>query len=280
MLLEGTLSLVSPISLWLRQGDLDPGEGRVIATLGDSVTFGFGLPREAAWPAALQRWLDARNLSYKVVNRAAGGSKVGHVVERDAPWLSHLPTTARPLVLLMVGHNDLLSWGGMGGGGTPPAPGRPTWEPRLYRLFRWALGIARDEVPHDRISDADVALFADQIRLLQQATASRGGTLILLTYLVPGSPPSDADPHWAEVLDATRRHQLAINDLLRTVATDLHLPLIDLARGLPVATTWDAEMFRDDIHLTAGGSQQVADAVARWLVVQGWLGRQEEVRGR
>jgi len=248
----------------------------VIATLGDSVTFGFGLPREAAWPAALQRWLDERHLACKVINRAAGGSKVGHVVERDAAWLGHLPSTARPLVLLMVGHNDLLAWGGMGGGGSPPPPGRPTWEPRLYRLFRWAVGIAGDEVPQDRISDADVGLFADQVRMLQQAAASRGGSLILMTYLVPGSAPSNADPRWAAVLEATRRHQLAINDLLRQVSTRLDLPLLDLARGLPVASTWDPEMFRDDIHLSAQGSQRVAETVAGWLVVQGWLEKQDQ----
>lgn len=282
VLLEGALTAVSPVALWLRQRDQAPVEGRVIACLGDSVTMGYGLPRDQSWPAALQRWMEARSLDGTVVNRAAGGSKIGHVVSRDATWLTKLPAKSRPLTLLMVGHNDLLSWGGMGGGmgggvggnqrGMPPPPGAPTWEPRIFRLFQWMRGVATEELPRDRISDEDVALFADQVRVLAKATRGRGGQLVLLTYVVPGQAPSGAEAQWSAVLEAKREHQLAINDLLRKVADAEQLPLLDLARGVPVSGTWDPAIFLDDIHLSPEGGRRVAEAVGGWLLVEGLLG--------
>lgn len=239
--------------------------------LGDSVTMGFGLPREQSWPSELERWLETRGVDAQVTNRAAGGSKVGHVAQRDAPWLARLPEQSRPLVLLMVGHNDLLAWGGMGGlrAGAPPPPGAPAWEPRLLRLLRWGVGMAREELPQQRISEEDVQLFTEQVRLLSKAARGRGGELVLLTYLIPGEAPADAEAQWAEVLAKKREHQLAINDLLRRVAATEQLPLMDLARGVPVPGTWDPAWFLDDVHLAPEGARRVAEAVGGWLETEG-----------
>lgn len=237
--------------------------------LGDSVTMGYGLPRDQAWPAQLQRWADARGLDLEVTSRAAGGSKVGHVRRRDAPWLQRLPADSRPLVLLMVGHNDLLAWGGMGSGrgGRPPPPGEVAWEPRVLRLLHWTAGLIRHELPESRFSDQDVALFAEEVRAIGEAAAGRGGALALLTYVVPGQAPAGADAQWAAVLQKKRAHQLAINDLLRRVAALEGLPVVDLERGVPVPGTWDPAFFLDDIHLSTEGSRRVAEAVGSWLLV-------------
>ncbi len=174
----------------------------------------------------------------------------------------------------MVGHNDLLAWGGMGGarGGMPAPPGEPAWESRIFRLLQWMRGMVVRELPSERIAAEDVALFAEQVRLVARASRGRGGELALLTYVVPGRAPAGADPQWAAVLAAKREHQLAINDLLRQVAASEQLPLLDLARGVPVSDTWDPDLFLDDIHLTPEGGRRVAEAVGGWLLVEGRLG--------
>lgn len=286
LLLEGALSLVSPVELWLRRDEITAANasGRLIVALGDSVTFGFGLPREQAWPARLQGWLvdrrlaghDGRGLS--VLNRASGGSKVGHVVERDAPWLAKRAPDSRPVVLLMVGHNDLLSWGGLASpqaGGPAPPPGAPRWTPRLGRVLLWALGMAREELPESAFSDADVALFGDAVGAVEAATAKAGGELVLLTYLVPGEAGPEQPADLARLVHAKREHQLAINTLLRQVAAQRGLALLDLARTLPVPPTWDPDLFIDDIHLSPEGHRRVADAVGAWLLSTGRLSAQE-----
>lgn len=282
-LLEGALSLVSPVELWLRRDEISRASegGRLIVALGDSVTMGFGLPREQAWPARLQGWLADRGLAgaraaagvnprqgWTVVNRAAGGSKLDHVVQRDEDWLAQRGPATHPIVLLMVGHNDLMSWSGMGGsaGGLAPPPGPPRWTPRLLRVLLWGVGMAREELPTDLFSKTDVDQFAEGVARLVSASRASGGELVLLTYLVPGEAASDQDPQLARLVHAKREHQLAINALLRQVAADRGLPLLDLARTLPVPATWDPDWFIDDIHLSPEGAHRVGEAVGTWLL--------------
>ena len=282
LLLEGALGLVSPVELWLRRDEITASNasGRLIVCLGDSVTFGFGLPREQAWPARLQGWLVDHRLTgagkhgLSVLNRAAGGSKVGNVVDRDVAWLGKLPAGSRPIITLMVGHNDLMRWGGMPSGpgaGLAPPPGAPTWTPRLGRLLLWALGLAREDLPEEAFSSADIALFGQQIEALQDATRKSGGELVLLTYLVPGEAGPEQSAELARLVHAKREHQLAINNLLRQVAEQRGLALLDLARTIPVPATWDPDVFIDDIHLSPEGHRRVGDAVGAWLLSTGRL---------
>lgn len=281
-LLEGALSLVSPAELWLRRDEINASNarGRLIVALGDSVTFGFGLPREEAWPARLQGWLVDHRLAgggkrgLTVLNRAAGGSKVGHVRARDVPWLEKLDRDSHPIVTLMVGHNDLLSWGGLGKpppGGPAPPPGAPRWTPRLGRVLLWAFGMAREDVPESAFSEADVALFGQEISAIDAAVEARGGELILLTYLVPGEAGAEQPADLARLIHAKREHQLAINTLLRQVSENQQVALLDLARTLPVPATWDPDLFIDDIHLSPEGHRRVGEAVGGWLLSTGRL---------
>lgn len=67
----------------------DRGDPRIVV-LGDSLTAGLGLPAEAAYPAVLQRRLDAKGLKFQVVNAgnsgdtsAAGLSRLDWALEGD-----------------------------------------------------------------------------------------------------------------------------------------------------------------------------------------------------
>jgi acyl-CoA thioesterase-1 len=73
-----------------------------IVVLGDSLTAGLGLPIEAAYPAVLQRRLDAEGLKYQVINAGiSGDTSAGGLARLD--WA--LEGDVRILVLAL-GAND------------------------------------------------------------------------------------------------------------------------------------------------------------------------------
>ena len=268
LLLEGGLRLVAPATLWLARPS---GAGRPIVCLGDSVTAGHGIGRDQAWPAALGRWLEAEGVQgWSVQSRAVGGSKLGDIRQRDQGWVRQQDA---PLVLLMAGHNDLMRWGGMADRPGGYDRGAPTAgeAPRLLRISRWIWGIVEDDLPLSDFDPVDVARFGDDVDAIRDSARRAGGELVLLTYVVPGGPPADMDPQQAAVLVAKREHQRQINALIRQVAEAQRVALLDLELGMGAPDTWDPAWFVDSIHLTAGASRQVAEAVGAWLLLSGRL---------
>ncbi|OYT71087.1 MAG: arylesterase [Chloracidobacterium sp. CP2_5A] len=73
-----------------------------IVILGDSLTAGFGLTREASYPALLQKKLDAAGLAYQVVNAGISGDTSAGGLER-LDW--SLEGDVR-IVVVALGAND------------------------------------------------------------------------------------------------------------------------------------------------------------------------------
>jgi len=70
---------------------------------GDSLSAGYGLPREQGWVHLLEQRLRAEKLDYKVVNASISGeTTVGGVTRIDAALRAHRPA----LVILELGGND------------------------------------------------------------------------------------------------------------------------------------------------------------------------------
>lgn len=278
-LLEAGLGLLPGLLLAARQGaPLAEGE-RELRCLGDSVTYGHGVRRDDTWPAALQRWLvEAGQASpgrgWRVVNRGSGGLKIDALTRRELPLLQAMKPEDRPLVLLLIGHNDLLAWGGQPG--LPPSgirPGEPpaARAPRLLRVLRWALH--QREAPVSALQDLDAALppFEEAVAQLAQATEAAGGRLVMMTYLIPGPAPDGTSAEFTTALANSREHQQRINALIRAAAARLALPLIDLERDLPAPARWDPTWFLDDIHPTPTGYQAMAAAIGEGLRWSGLL---------
>jgi acyl-CoA thioesterase-1 len=76
--------------------------GGTIVALGDSLTAGYGLPAEAAFPAQLEAYLRARGLDWRVVNAGVSGdTSAGGLARLD--WaLADRPA----IVLVELGAND------------------------------------------------------------------------------------------------------------------------------------------------------------------------------
>jgi acyl-CoA thioesterase-1 len=88
-------------------------EERVLVALGDSLTAGFGVPAESAWPALLDGRLRREGYSYRVVNAGVSGDTSAGGLRR-VDWTLR----ARPAVVIVaLGANDGLR-------GQPPAETR------------------------------------------------------------------------------------------------------------------------------------------------------------
>lgn len=82
----------------------DEGERPVIVALGDSITAGYGLAQEQAWPALLQERLDARGYPHRVVNAGVSG-------DTTAGGLARLDWVFRQgvdVLIVALGGNDAL----------------------------------------------------------------------------------------------------------------------------------------------------------------------------
>ena len=81
------------------------GEGPLVAFLGDSLTSGWRLPEEEAYPALVARALAARGRPVRVVNAGVSGDTAAQGLARLPAVLKH-----RPAVLVVaLGANDGLS---------------------------------------------------------------------------------------------------------------------------------------------------------------------------
>jgi acyl-CoA thioesterase-1 len=86
------LALSSPVT----------AQERVIVALGDSLTAGYGIAQEAAWPALLESRLKAEGYGYRVVNAGVSGDTTAGGLRR-VDWVLR----ARPeIVIVALGAND------------------------------------------------------------------------------------------------------------------------------------------------------------------------------
>lgn len=92
--------LLSLLICWQAQAADTPPKKMVI--IGDSITEGFGIKREMAYPQLLQQRLDKEKLRWRVINSGISGSTSASAVSRIAWHLKQKPD----LIVLALGGND------------------------------------------------------------------------------------------------------------------------------------------------------------------------------
>lgn len=242
-----------------------------VVAWGDSVTFGHGLTPGQAWPDQLQASLDRRGVyDVAVENQGAGGRTLNSLTEGAPKALQRV--TARgsvPEVVVLLGHNNFVHWKGRPVNPFPQGSAvvmpRVSWQPRLLRVIRWGVALAGGVPPESIVDQRTQRLLIDGLTSLKAQTEAAGGRLWVATYPVPGRPPDDLDETRRSWIETTRVAQVAGNALLRDVASDLDLPLIDLHRDLAVPGTWGEDWWLDHIHPTAAGARAIADEMERHL---------------
>lgn len=81
-----------------------PDDRPVVLFLGTSLTAGYGLPSDEAFPALIQQRIDAAGLSYRVVNAGVSGDTSAGGLRR-IDWLLRLPLA---VLVVELGANDML----------------------------------------------------------------------------------------------------------------------------------------------------------------------------
>ena len=243
--------------------DAAPSQGDFVLCLGDSVTAGVGLGIGQSWPERLEDALDV-----PVARHAIPGARIAFAAEEGAAWLDEVPAGSRPTVLVMLGHNDEVRFEPGSGDrlrkhrfeelGTTTSGWRG---PRLFRLLRWATTDGSvDRAGADWLREA----WATHLPVLVDAVEALGGEVVLMTYLVPGTPEVlEADA--AALVDEVRLGQAVVNASIRHAARDQGLGLIDLEAGVPVGEAWNTEEWLDHIHPSAALTRRMADEVVDHL---------------
>jgi len=78
---------------------------RIVMFLGTSLTDGYGLEREDAYPALIQQKIDSAGLPWEVVNAGLSGEKSAGALQRVRTWLIKQPFD---VLVIETGANDML----------------------------------------------------------------------------------------------------------------------------------------------------------------------------
>jgi acyl-CoA thioesterase-1 len=79
---------------------------RIVMFLGTSLTDGYGLEREDAYPAVIQQKIDSAGLPWEVVNAGLSGEKSAGALQRVRSWLIRQPFD---VLVIETGANDMLT---------------------------------------------------------------------------------------------------------------------------------------------------------------------------
>ncbi|HEX6038800.1 arylesterase [Longimicrobium sp.] len=88
------------------EGESSSGANKhVVMFLGTSLTDGYGLEREDAYPARIQEKVDSAGLDWEVVNAGLSGEKSAAALQRVRSWLIRQPFD---VLVVETGANDML----------------------------------------------------------------------------------------------------------------------------------------------------------------------------
>jgi lysophospholipase L1-like esterase len=277
VLFEAALGLAPTLLGMTQRGDYDWLEegATTIICIGDSVTYGHGVSSEESYPARLEQLLKAGGgESIRVMNRGVTGwNQAGspNFLRKETRLIGQVHKKGgRPVVLYLGGHNDVMGAGWeqwtAGGSGNKERSYRL---PRFLRILNWGLKTASSGSAEKGDEDT-AAMLRKNIVSFADAAEQSGGQLYLLTYMIPGKPEG-LEPETAKRVATCREKQRAGNQMLRQLAAEKGLPMIDLENTVPAPSVFDSQWFIDHIHPTPKGHREIAEAALKHLAAYGEL---------
>jgi len=292
--LEVTLQAAGLAARWIYRPQLNHPGAPTLLCLGDSHTFGVGVPVDRTYPAQLERLLAAQGLAVNVVNLGVPGQNTSQIRRHLPEWIARYRPAA---VVVLAGVNDGWNradavYAELEDGWFRGQPGQ-LWPARLltglsclktYRLAAYLLRRAeRDRrdieqarnrsgqlVLHDFNPaaaspgpDDDARRAYGNLCRIAALGRERRTPVILMTYV--GLPPITFDAPNQVLRDASRDcgALLLDNDAI------LHPELME-PNGL-INSDLVSRLFFPDMHPAAEGYHRIALNLARLLLDQGLL---------
>jgi lysophospholipase L1-like esterase len=276
---------------------IKPGRTTIV-TFGASETFGLYEQEGQEYPRQLERLLNERlgGDRVQVVNTAYPGQsaattlvRLPEITERLHPSVAIIYATPADYIWLPYLDRRVASreWR------SEPQP--TDWQPSA--AFQWRLAerlttLAKSVLPTwvqtrlrqrdidravaetgvmDRLPEANVQRYHDDVARLVQATRASGAEPVVVTHasaIGPTSMNTDRDllVSWRKFYPMLKEEglpdmELRMNDALRRVAAEQHVTLIDAARIIPA----DRRYFADFVHFTDAGAALMARTLADGL---------------
>ena len=292
--LELVLQLAGLASHWIFRPRLDYPGAPVILCLGDSHTFGVGVPADRTYPVQLERLLTDQGLPVNAVNLGVPGQNTSQIRRNLPEWIARYHPAA---VVVEAGVND--GWNQADALYVELEEGRlqdrpyQLWRARMlnglsylktYRLLAYLfrrIETGRREIEQARDRGGQLALhdydpaaappepYGDARRAFRNLCRigalgqERGVPVVLMTYV--GVPPITFD---------------TVNQVLRQAGRDCGLPLVDndailhpelvSPSGL-VNSDLVNRLFFPDLHPTGDGYGRIAQNLARTLRERGLI---------
>lgn len=296
--LEGVLQLGGLAARFVYRPQLAHPGAPTILCLGDSHTFGVGVPADRTYPAQLEQLLADRGLTVNVVNLGAPGTNTSQIRCHLPEWIQRFRPSA---IVVLAGVND---------GWNSSEVLRVEWEDGMLKSRPGQLWRARllNILSHLKSYRLAVYLFrhTERDRREVEQARDREGRSVLHDYNPQGAsadPYADAKRAFrnlCRMAETARNQQVSlilmtyvgvpavtfetVNDVLRQAARSCSMPLVDNDQILHpllvdqaglVNTDLRNALFFPDMHPTAQGYQRIADNLARFLIEQHLLPRAE-----
>jgi lysophospholipase L1-like esterase len=273
-----------------------------IATLGDSVTFGWGANDDATYPAQLEQILAEalRPSAVEVLNAGVCATGTGEQALYYDLWVRRF---SPQLLILNVFVNDVgddaarglffrtaegtfapRAAGRSAGGGHSPGPAaigfelfpghlflarhsrlfNLLWEAALEARSRWA------EEPSARFLHEGLPILSGEVSWLNQRARQEGARLAVV-FLPPRELIYPSQPAWARKIETQSK---AIVNALRVTCAQERIPFADLTPAVRAASLGDDQPLyfpEQDGHPTPRGYRVIAEAAASFLADSGAL---------
>jgi lysophospholipase L1-like esterase len=266
-----------------RGPELRAGRFRILC-IGSSETFGLYERRDGEWPRQLERILNERVAEppVEVINAAYPGLTLATTLKRLPGWLTGLQPK------LVIVYPSLANYIDLPANGAQPEspPRRSMFEPRIVSRVEAMLKSAIPESVQDRIRsfqidraaentavmatipEANVSRFREELNALISVVESGGARVVLVTHATYFG--GEVRPEDQRMLRAWRKFyptlaeagfldmENRLNDVVRSVAADRGVLIVDAAREVPRGPT----SFVEFVHFTDEGAKRLAEILA------------------
>jgi len=237
---------------------------RVVLSMGDSVTFGYGLAAADTYPVRLEaELLDALGPGVRVVNAGVPGYS-SHQGRAALPDL--LERLSPEVVVISYGFNDarnlFASDEAVSRAGRMARVARQVlWKSRLYRALRILL-IApprlREAPDGPEVARVDVPRYVENLSAMVAAVRAAGATPVLLATPFEADTLTPYGPEWFSLHTPIARYR----DAARTLAEESGVPFVPVDPLTEAHAPGNHHLFLDPAHPNPDGIEIMVAALA------------------